>query len=123
MVGSRRKEPEGALGRRRPADPLRRDTATGTLFPACRGGRRRASEGRGRSLCSGARSRPTPRSSWTPPASPSRDSAFLNLLVVTHRAGAFRLVSPSPQVRRICEITGLDTLLEIHPTVEDAALS
>ncbi|MER7625358.1 STAS domain-containing protein [Streptomyces sp. NPDC126503] len=51
------------------------------------------------------------------------DSAFLNLLVLTHRAGAFRLVSPSPQVRRICEITGLDTLLEIHPTVEDAALS
>ncbi|MFE6412486.1 STAS domain-containing protein [Streptomyces sp. NPDC057837] len=51
------------------------------------------------------------------------DSAFLNLLILTHQAATLRVVAPSPQVRRLCEITGVDSLLQIRDTVDDAARS
>ncbi len=51
------------------------------------------------------------------------DSTFLNLLILTHQAVTLRVVAPSPQVRRLCEITGVDGLLELRATVEDAVAS
>jgi anti-anti-sigma factor len=48
------------------------------------------------------------------------DSTLLNLLILTHQAGTLRVVSPSRQVRRLCEVTGVDTILEIRRTVDDA---
>ncbi|EFL37058.1 anti-sigma factor antagonist [Streptomyces viridochromogenes DSM 40736] len=51
------------------------------------------------------------------------DSAFLNLLILTHQAGTLRVVAPSQQVRRLCEITGVDHLLEIRATIDEAAAS
>ncbi|MER6115877.1 STAS domain-containing protein [Streptomyces sp. NPDC001743] len=51
------------------------------------------------------------------------DSTFLNLLILAHRTGKLRLVAPSPQVRRLCEITGVDSVLEIRRTIEEAAAS
>ncbi|MGA5874072.1 STAS domain-containing protein [Streptomyces cinereoruber] len=49
------------------------------------------------------------------------DSSFLNLLILTHRTTDLRLAGPTPQVKRILEITGVDTVLEVRETVEDAA--
>ncbi|MFF4401537.1 STAS domain-containing protein [Streptomyces sp. NPDC001480] len=51
------------------------------------------------------------------------DSTFLNLLILTHQAGTLRVVAPSPQVQRLCEITGADSFLEIRGTLEDAVVS
>jgi anti-anti-sigma factor len=51
------------------------------------------------------------------------DSTFLNLLIRTHYAGILRLVAPSPQVQRLCEITGVDNILEIRDAVDNAAVS
>ncbi|MGW7097625.1 STAS domain-containing protein [Streptomyces sp. NPDC054874] len=51
------------------------------------------------------------------------DSAFLNLLILTHRTGRLRVVSPSIQVQRLFEITGVDSVLEIRQTIEEAAAS
>ena len=51
------------------------------------------------------------------------DSTFLNLLIRVHHSGALCLAAPSPQVRRLCEITGADAVLEIRGTVEEAASS
>jgi anti-anti-sigma factor len=51
------------------------------------------------------------------------DSTLLNLLILTHRTGTLRVVAPSPQLQRLCEITGVDTLLDIRETVDDAAVS
>ncbi|GHD25118.1 STAS domain-containing protein [Streptomyces galbus] len=48
------------------------------------------------------------------------DSTFLTLLIRAHRSGRLRLVAPSPQVRQICEITGVDGYLDIRDTVDDA---
>ncbi|MFF6826447.1 STAS domain-containing protein [Streptomyces longwoodensis] len=48
------------------------------------------------------------------------DSTFLTLLIRAHRSGGLRLVAPSPQVRQICEITGVDGYLDIRDTVDDA---
>ncbi|MFF5456008.1 STAS domain-containing protein [Streptomyces sp. NPDC012950] len=49
------------------------------------------------------------------------DSAFLNLLILTHRTTDLRLAGPTPQVKRILEITGVGTVLKVRETVEDAA--
>ncbi|WP_156755343.1 STAS domain-containing protein [Actinokineospora pegani] len=54
------------------------------------------------------------------------DSAGLSLLVEQHKrcaehGVALRLVADSPAVLRPIELTGLDSLLEIHPTVPRAA--
>ncbi|MFJ3622576.1 STAS domain-containing protein [Streptomyces iakyrus] len=51
------------------------------------------------------------------------DSTLLNLLILTHQVGTLRVVAPSPQLRRLCEITGVDGLLEIREAVDDAAVS
>lgn len=51
------------------------------------------------------------------------DSTFLNLLIHAHRAATLRVVAPSPQVRRLCEITGVDGFLEVRATVDEAAIS
>ncbi|SEB68389.1 anti-anti-sigma factor [Streptomyces sp. 2131.1] len=49
------------------------------------------------------------------------DSSLLNLLILTHRAGAVRLAAPKPQLQRLLEITGLDAVLYVRATVEEAA--
>ncbi|GAA3856455.1 STAS domain-containing protein [Streptomyces lacrimifluminis] len=48
------------------------------------------------------------------------DSSFLNLLLTIRQQASFRLVSPPPQLRRVLEITGADTVLDIRASVEDA---
>jgi anti-anti-sigma factor len=49
------------------------------------------------------------------------DSTLLNLLILTHRATDLRLAAPAAQLRRILELTGVDTVLKVRPTVEGAA--
>jgi anti-anti-sigma factor len=51
------------------------------------------------------------------------DSTFLNLLIRIHQTGTLRVVAPSQQLQRLCEITGVDAILEMRGTVDDAALS
>ncbi|MFI9152343.1 STAS domain-containing protein [Streptomyces sp. NPDC053367] len=51
------------------------------------------------------------------------DSSFLNLLIAAHRSVALRVAAPSPRVERLLEITGVDGLLEIRGTVDEAAVS
>ncbi|MFJ7333059.1 STAS domain-containing protein [Streptomyces sp. NPDC101116] len=51
------------------------------------------------------------------------DSTLLNLLILTHQTGALRVVAPSPQLQRLCEITGVDRLLEARDSVDAAAVS
>ncbi|MFF8940205.1 STAS domain-containing protein [Streptomyces paradoxus] len=51
------------------------------------------------------------------------DSTLLNVLILTHQSGTLRVVAPSPQLRRLCEITGVDSLLETRESVDDAAVS
>jgi anti-anti-sigma factor len=49
------------------------------------------------------------------------DSTFLNLLILTHRMTDMRVAAPTHQVQRILELTGVDTVLTVRATVEDAA--
>ncbi|WP_432061023.1 STAS domain-containing protein [Streptomyces sp. S1] len=49
------------------------------------------------------------------------DSSFLNLLILAHRTTDLRLAGPTTPVRRILELTGVDTVLKVRSTVEDAA--
>ncbi|MFE9742207.1 STAS domain-containing protein [Streptomyces sp. NPDC006477] len=49
------------------------------------------------------------------------DSALLNLLILTRKEADLRLAAPTPQLQRILEITGVDTILKVRTTVEDAA--
>ncbi|MFE5634012.1 STAS domain-containing protein [Streptomyces sp. NPDC056543] len=51
------------------------------------------------------------------------DSTMLNLLIVTHQAGALRVAAPAPQVQRLLKITGVDAYLQVRDTVDDAAIS
>ncbi|MFD5710915.1 STAS domain-containing protein [Streptomyces pharetrae] len=51
------------------------------------------------------------------------DSTLLNLLILTHQTGTLRVAAPSHQLQRLCEITAVDTVLEIRQTVDDAATS
>ncbi|MFD8309072.1 STAS domain-containing protein [Streptomyces sp. NPDC059690] len=48
------------------------------------------------------------------------DSSFLNLLLSTHRMTDLRVAGPTPQLRRVLEMTGADTVLDIRATVDDA---
>ncbi|WP_316764174.1 STAS domain-containing protein [Streptomyces herbicida] len=53
------------------------------------------------------------------------DSAFLNLLLHIHHSGTttLRLAGPPPQLQRVLQLTGADTVLDIRPTVHDATLT
>ncbi|MFD8308388.1 STAS domain-containing protein [Streptomyces sp. NPDC059690] len=48
------------------------------------------------------------------------DSTFLNMLLSTHRMTDLRVAGPAPQLRRVLEMTGADTVLDLRTTVEDA---
>ncbi|MGW3990004.1 STAS domain-containing protein [Streptomyces sp. NPDC004830] len=48
------------------------------------------------------------------------DSTLLNLLILTHQSGKLRLVAPSAHLRRLCEITGVDGVLDIRETLDAA---
>ncbi|WP_189229667.1 STAS domain-containing protein [Streptomyces flaveolus] len=49
------------------------------------------------------------------------DSALLNLLILTHQAADFRVAAPTQQVRRLLQLTAVDTILNVKETVEEAA--
>ncbi|WP_055572791.1 STAS domain-containing protein [Streptomyces prasinopilosus] len=49
------------------------------------------------------------------------DSTFLNLLMRVHPTTSLRVAAPTSQLRRVLEITGADTVLDIRDNVEDAA--
>jgi anti-anti-sigma factor len=49
------------------------------------------------------------------------DSTLLNLLILTHQAAEFRVAAPPQQLRRLLQLTAVDTVLKIRETVEDAA--
>lgn len=48
------------------------------------------------------------------------DSTFLNLLLRIHRLTSLCVAGPAPQLRRLLEITGADTVLDIRDTLHDA---
>ncbi len=49
------------------------------------------------------------------------DSALLNLLILAHQAADFRVAAPTEQLRRLLELTGVDTVLKVRATMEEAA--
>ncbi|MGW7433364.1 STAS domain-containing protein [Streptomyces sp. NPDC054861] len=49
------------------------------------------------------------------------DSTLLNLLILTHQTADFRVAAPPQQLRRLLELTGVDTVLQVRATVEEAA--
>ncbi|MFF7946227.1 STAS domain-containing protein [Streptomyces griseorubiginosus] len=49
------------------------------------------------------------------------DSTFLNLLLHINQQTDLRIVAPAPQLRRVLEMTGADTVVTVQPTVDDAA--
>ncbi|MFE9743117.1 STAS domain-containing protein [Streptomyces sp. NPDC006477] len=51
------------------------------------------------------------------------DSAFLNLMILTHRTGKLLVAAPSKQVQRLCAITGVDNVLQFRETVDAAMTS
>ncbi|MCH5674443.1 STAS domain-containing protein [Streptomyces gilvus] len=48
------------------------------------------------------------------------DSLLLTLLLRVHRQTSLRVAAPSPQLRRVLELTGSDKVLDVRATVEDA---
>ena len=51
------------------------------------------------------------------------DSSFLNLLILAHQAATLFVVGPGPQLQRLFEISGVDALLRVRATVEEAVAS
>ncbi|CAM5265358.1 STAS domain-containing protein OS=Streptomyces tendae OX=1932 GN=F3L20_18925 PE=4 SV=1 [Streptomyces tendae] len=49
------------------------------------------------------------------------DSSLLNLLILTRRAVDLRVAAPPQQMRRLLEITGVDEILDVRTTVDEAA--
>ncbi|MET7271101.1 STAS domain-containing protein [Streptomyces flaveolus] len=49
------------------------------------------------------------------------DSTLLNLLILTRQATDFRVAAPTQQLSRLLELTGVDTVLKVRETVEEAA--
>lgn len=49
------------------------------------------------------------------------DSTLLNLLILTRQATDFRVAAPQQQLTRLLELTGVDTVLSVRATVEEAA--
>ncbi|MFJ8542426.1 STAS domain-containing protein [Streptomyces sp. NPDC093586] len=48
------------------------------------------------------------------------DSSLLNLLILTHQAVDFRVAAPTQQLSRLLQLTGVDTVLKVRATVEEA---
>ncbi|MEU6258606.1 STAS domain-containing protein [Streptomyces sp. NPDC047043] len=48
------------------------------------------------------------------------DSMFLTLLLRIHRQTDLRVAAPSPQLLRVLELTGADTVLNVRATLADA---
>ncbi|MFG2985523.1 STAS domain-containing protein [Streptomyces sp. NPDC048258] len=48
------------------------------------------------------------------------DSSFLNLLLRLHHLTDLRIAAPGDQLRRLFAVTGADTVLSLHASVEDA---
>lgn len=48
------------------------------------------------------------------------DSSFLNLLLHIHRVTTLRIAAPSEPVRRLLEVTGVDRVMNLHPTTDAA---
>ncbi|WP_327308536.1 STAS domain-containing protein [Streptomyces sp. NBC_01298] len=48
------------------------------------------------------------------------DSSFLNLLLRLHHLTTLRIAAPGEQLRRLFAVTGADTVLSVHTSVEDA---
>ncbi|WP_328584452.1 STAS domain-containing protein [Streptomyces sp. NBC_00370] len=48
------------------------------------------------------------------------DSSFLNLLLHIHQATTLRIAAPSEPVRRLLEVTGVDRVMNLHPTTDAA---
>ncbi|MFJ5048266.1 hypothetical protein [Streptomyces sp. NPDC088719] len=46
-----------------------------------------------------------------------------NLLILTHQTGKLRILEPSKQVRRLLEISGVDSVLEIRQAIDETAAS
>ncbi|MGA5198301.1 STAS domain-containing protein [Streptomyces exfoliatus] len=51
------------------------------------------------------------------------DSTFLSLVILIHQTGKLRVAAPSERVRRLCAITGVDDVLQIRETVDEAIAS
>ncbi|MFE1015437.1 STAS domain-containing protein [Streptomyces sp. NPDC058794] len=49
------------------------------------------------------------------------DSTLLSLLILTHQATDFRVAAPTRQVLRLLQLTGVDALLKVRATVDEAA--
>ncbi|MEU3660321.1 STAS domain-containing protein [Streptomyces sp. NPDC032940] len=49
------------------------------------------------------------------------DSTLLNLLILTHQNADFRVAAPAQQLIRLLELTGVDAVLTVRATVEEAA--
>ncbi|MDN3261274.1 STAS domain-containing protein [Streptomyces sp. CSDS2] len=49
------------------------------------------------------------------------DSTLLNVLILTHHETDLRVAAPTRQIRRLLEITGVDTILKVRATVAEAA--
>lgn len=48
------------------------------------------------------------------------DSSFLNLLLRLHHLTTLRIAAPGEQLRRLFAVTGADTVLALHASVEEA---
>ncbi|MEU6772654.1 STAS domain-containing protein [Streptomyces sp. NPDC046759] len=51
------------------------------------------------------------------------DSTFLNLLIRVHTMTALRVAESAPQLLRLLELTGADSVLAVRDSVEDATAS
>lgn len=51
------------------------------------------------------------------------DSSFLNVIILAHQATTLCVAGPGRQLRRLFEISGVDALLRVRATVEEAVAS
>nr|WSS73200.1 STAS domain-containing protein [Streptomyces sp. NBC_01175] len=51
------------------------------------------------------------------------DSSFLNVVILAHQAATLCVAGPGHQLRRLFEISGVDALLRVRATVEEAVAS
>lgn len=48
------------------------------------------------------------------------DSSFIRLVMLIHRRTELRIAAPSPIVARLFQMIGVDAVLHLYPTVQDA---